>query len=162
MPTYTYSIYDSDPAVSSVDAWPDHDQAMIEADDDAEAIEIVRYELVVCAAGSLADGDHKVGDVLYAVVEDADDMIVGTPTHTLTVEDLGVDARDVEQWDTEDAYVADDGDGGAYDVSVQVGEAGGVWWTRTDDDSDSHDYSGPYHTEDDARAAATRIAEVRR
>ncbi len=71
----------------------------------------------------------------------------------------------VTRWETVAGYVAtfpaDDGEGAA-DVEVQIGEAGGRWYVRTQDDaggSDDADHRS-YSTRDRALAAAERLAFV--
>lgn len=86
--TYTYTIFDADPASSSGTAWPTHSDIEIEATTDDEAIAAVRDAMEVEAAGlSQADG-YEVGQRLYAYVWDADGTIVAMPTYTLTADDL--------------------------------------------------------------------------
>jgi hypothetical protein len=88
--TYTYTLFDAHPNSSSGTAWPSHEDIAIEAESDDEAIEAVRDVMSIEAAGlDTADG-YDVGQRLYALVWDADSMIVGDPTYELTAEDLGV------------------------------------------------------------------------
>jgi hypothetical protein len=84
---YTYTIFDSDPAVGGPCAWPSHDGVDIEADSDSEALDDVRDALEIEACG-LSAPDYDVGDRLYATVWGDDGVTVGTITHRLTAEDL--------------------------------------------------------------------------
>jgi hypothetical protein len=94
--SYTYSIFDSDPAASG-NAWDAHDSVEIEAESDEDALAQVRDILEIEAAGlSTADG-YAVGQRLYATVWGPDETIVGQPTHELTAEDLGVDESDAAE-----------------------------------------------------------------
>jgi hypothetical protein len=88
MTTYTYTVYDGDPATSGPCSWPSHDDIEIEAANDEDALAEVRDIVEIAAAGlSIADG-YTVGQRLYATVWDADETIVGQVTHDLTAEDL--------------------------------------------------------------------------
>ena len=88
--TYTYSIYDGNPAASGGCTLPDHEDLEIEADSDEDARFDVELALEVAAAGLSVDDGYAVGDVLYALVWDADGEVVATLTYTLTAEDLGL------------------------------------------------------------------------
>lgn len=77
--TYTYTIYDSDPSTSSGPAWPDHEDVELEADSDEAAIAAVRAVMATEHMGS-------VGDRIYAIVWNADQMIVGQPTYLVEEE----------------------------------------------------------------------------
>lgn len=91
MTTYTYTIFDANPNSSSGTAWPSHEDLEIEADSDADVIDAVRDVMSVEAAGlNEADG-YDVGQKLYAIVWDADTIIVGEPTYEITAEDMGVE-----------------------------------------------------------------------
>ncbi len=97
MAKYTYTIFDANPNDSSGTAWPDHDDVEIESDSDDEAIETVRATMSVEAAGLNASDGYDVGQRLYALVWDADEIIVGEPTYELTAEDLGVEIETAEE-----------------------------------------------------------------
>jgi hypothetical protein len=91
MAIYTYTIFDANPNSSSGTEWPTHDDIQIEADSDEEVTAEVRDVMSVEAAGLNTSDGYEVGDVLHALVWDADGTIVGTPTYELTAEDLGVE-----------------------------------------------------------------------
>lgn len=91
MATYTYTIFDANPASSSGGAWPSHEDTEIDADSAEDATSAVRAVLETQAAGLSASDGYDVGQRLYAVVWDADETIVGQPTYELTAEDLGVE-----------------------------------------------------------------------
>jgi hypothetical protein len=91
---YTYTIFDANPNTSSGTAWPSHEDIEIEAESDAEALGAVRDVMSTEAAGLNASDGYDVGQRLYALVWDADTVIVGEPTYELTAEDLGVEADD--------------------------------------------------------------------
>jgi hypothetical protein len=85
---YTYTVFDGNPAASGGTAWPSHEDRQIDADSDREVLDMVLDIMSTEAAGlSVADG-YDVGDRLYAIVWDADAIIVGEPTYALTAEDL--------------------------------------------------------------------------
>jgi hypothetical protein len=88
--SYTFTIFDANPNSSSGTAWPSHQDEALEADSDEAAIEAVRDVMDVESAGLSCDDGYDVGQRLYAIVWDADGMIVGDPTYELTAEDLGV------------------------------------------------------------------------
>lgn len=164
MNNYTYTIFDGSPNNSSGTEWPDHLNIEIEAasDDEAidEAIEVMRCE----AAGLNVSDDYSVGDTLHAIVWDEDGTIVAQPTYTLTAEDLGVDKNSVTSWTTAASYVAtfpSDDEDGACDVEVQVGEYGGLWFVRTQDEAGGSDDASDesYDSKDDAEEAAKALAK---
>lgn len=70
--------------------------------------------------------------------------------------------HDVSQWETVAVYVAtypsDDGEG-ACDVEVQIGEAAGQWYVRTQDDAGGMD-EGPVLSYGSRRAAAEAAEEL--
>lgn len=103
---YTYNVYDGNPSTSGVDAWYD-DGREIEADSVEEAIEAVRDKMEIAAAGCRTADGYAVGDVIYGHVWDADGTIVGTPTYTLTAEDLGVEGAGVEEMAAALKHIAD-------------------------------------------------------
>ena len=86
--TYTYTIFDADPSASSGAAWPTHQDIEIEAASDEDALEAVLDVISIESAGLSADDGYEVGQSLYAIVWDADGIIVGQLTYTLTAEDL--------------------------------------------------------------------------
>lgn len=68
---------------------------------------------------------------------------------------------DVRNWETVATYVAtypDGDDEGACDVSVQIGEAGGLWYLRTTDDAGGSDDCDD--TANPTREAAVEAAEA--
>ena len=73
--------------------------------------------------------------------------------------------KEVEKWETVGTYVytfpSDDYFDGACDVEVQIGEVGGTWFIRTQDDaggSDDADDTG-YASEKEARKVAEALAQ---
>lgn len=89
MMCFTYTIFDADPHQVSGSAWTSHMDRDIEADSDADALDEVRDTMSIEAAGlSPADG-YQVGQTLYALVWDADGVLVGEPRYEITEEDLG-------------------------------------------------------------------------
>lgn len=87
---YSYTIFDADPQSSSVPAWDTHNGVELEADCDDDVISDVRHVLEIEAARlNEADG-YEVGQRLYAIVWDADGIVVEQVSHELTAEDLGV------------------------------------------------------------------------
>lgn len=97
MATYTYSVYDSDPATSDGNVWPDHDNETIEAIDADDASAQVCDILGTCAASCDPADGYQVGDVLHALVWHEDGTVVSHPCHALTAGDLGVSDADAEQ-----------------------------------------------------------------
>lgn len=95
--TYTYTIYDADPRANSGVAWDTHEDVEIEASSDAEALDAVRDIIEGEAVGLSRDDGYAAGDRLYALVWDADDVVVGTPSYALTDEDLGIEETDQDE-----------------------------------------------------------------
>ncbi len=88
MTAYTYTIFDADPSSSGGCALPGHEDVELESDSVEEAVDAARDALEIVACGlSTADG-YSVGQRLYALVWDANCTVVGSPTYTLTEEDL--------------------------------------------------------------------------
>lgn len=160
---YTYTIFDGDPNLSSGTAWPSHQDIEIEAEGDDEALTYVLGKMAMEATGLSVSDDYEVGQRLYALVWDEDETIVGQPTYELTAEDLGATKDSVDRWESIASYVAtfpaDDGEGAA-DVNVQIGEAAGVWFMRTNDDAGGSDEADDtaYDTREAAEAAAEAFA----
>lgn len=88
MTIYTYTIFDADPHTNSGTEWPTHKDMEIEADSDQEAADAVGDVMETEASRCRTDDGYKPGQKLYALVWDANRVIVGTPTYTLTGEDL--------------------------------------------------------------------------
>lgn len=95
--TYTYTIFDGEPNSWSGTEWPTHTQIEIEAESAADACDDVESVMSVEAAGLNACDGYSAGDVLHAIVWDADGIIVGTPTYTLTDEDIPESDDDSEE-----------------------------------------------------------------
>lgn len=83
MASYTYTIFDANPQSSSGTAWPSHQDVEID-----EAVEAVREVMETEASGLSPDDGYDIGQRLYAIVWDSDEVIVGGPTYVLTAEDL--------------------------------------------------------------------------
>lgn len=108
MATYTYTVFDANPNSSSGTEWPSHSDIEIEADSDEEAIDDVRDVMSVEAAGLNAEDGYSAGDVLHALVWSEDGTIIGTPTYTLTAEDMGEDdEQDTDPNDSDEVQRAD-------------------------------------------------------
>jgi hypothetical protein len=92
MAKYTYSIFDSNPNASSVDAWPDHDDVEIECDSDDEAESEVQ-DILDSAANECSPSDgYEVGQSLYALITDVNSAInIAVLTHEITAEELGIE-----------------------------------------------------------------------
>jgi hypothetical protein len=89
---YSYTIFDANPNSSSGTAWPSHEDIAIEAESDAEALDSVREVMSTESAGLHASDGYDVGQRLYALVWDADSVLVGEPTYDLTADDLGAES----------------------------------------------------------------------
>ena len=87
--TYAYSIFDGDPNEDGSPAWPTHNQVVIRATPSAERD--VQHVLSVEAAGLYRSDGYEPGQTLHAIIWDASGQVVGTPTYTITAEDLGED-----------------------------------------------------------------------
>lgn len=164
--TYTYTIFDSDPNSSSGTAWPEHEDIELEAESDEAAVEAVR-EIMQSAAVELCPSDgYEVGQKLYAIVWSGDkhQAIVGHATYSLTAVDLGIDKSNVVSWETVATFVAtffpDCAERDACDVKVQIGEAHGVWFVRTEDDAGGDDDADDtaYDSREEAAEAADAYA----
>lgn len=84
MRTYTYTIFDADPAVSGPSAWPHQEGIRFEAENDKQAVETARQALeTACQALDSADG-YDPGDQIHMLVWDADYVQIAT-----LVEELG-------------------------------------------------------------------------
>lgn len=94
MTEYTYTIFDANPNSSSGTAWPDHQDIEIEADSDEEALDAVIDVMCSEAAGLNPDDGYDVGQLLYAIIWDADGTIVGEPVYRLTADDLGIEEEE--------------------------------------------------------------------
>jgi hypothetical protein len=92
--TYVYTIFDANPNDSSGTAWPSHDEIVIEAESDDDVIEEVLDVMGVEAAGLNPDDGYDVGQRLYAIIWDDNDVIVAQLSYKLTAEDLGIDEDD--------------------------------------------------------------------
>ena len=144
MAKYTYTIFDGAPGVAGGTAWPTHEQIPIEAGSDDDAYEAVDTRLEKAATQLCVTDGYKPGNVIHAIIWREDGAIVGSPTHELTADELGVDKSDARQWETVATYVdtfSDDSElgEGAVDVDVQVGHCGSAWFIRTRDDAGGND-----------------------
>lgn len=74
MATYTYTIFDANPAQSGPSSWPSHEDIEIEADSDDGARELVRAEIESEALG-LDAPDYSPGDKIWANIWDEDGIV---------------------------------------------------------------------------------------
>jgi len=88
--TYTYTIFDANPAQTGGTEWPSHTSVEIEADSDREAEDKVKEVMSVESGRCNPVDGYEVGQRLYAIIWDGDGRVVGEPTYTLTADDLGV------------------------------------------------------------------------
>ncbi len=96
MSKFTYTIFDANPNTSSGTAWDTHTDVEIEADSDQEAIDEVRDVMSIESSGLNAEDGYDVGQELHALVWDADETIVGTPTYEITADDMGIEVESDE------------------------------------------------------------------
>lgn len=80
MAKYTYTIFDADPQSSSGTAWDTHTKVEIEADTSYAALEIA----CDVAERESVHGEYEPGDRIWALVWDADGVLVETGA-TLTI-----------------------------------------------------------------------------
>lgn len=86
--TYTYSIYDCDPA-SGGDAWPSQTDVEFDAEDAADAKRLVRELLAQEGAWLRTADGYAPGDRIFAAIT-CPDCTGDTVSYELTSEDLGV------------------------------------------------------------------------
>jgi len=91
--TYTYTIFDANPHSSSGTAWPTHQDVEIQAESDEGAIEVASDVMSTEAAGLNSEDGYDAGQLLYALVWNDEETIVGEPTYEVTAEDLGLETK---------------------------------------------------------------------
>lgn len=117
--------------------------------------------------GGISTNENEIAKMAQEKADDRGESVYYTDSSDEAYEAVEVEPSaeptkaDVLRWETVDGYVATFPNGdtdGACDVEVQVGEAGGLWFLRTQDDAGGSD-----NADDEAyasREAAEKAAEA--
>lgn len=99
-PSYTYTVFDGNPASSGGVEWPSHTDLELSATDREEALTEAQAALESAALECAPEHGYDVGDTLYLELH-CDGEWVASLTYDLTAEDLGLEDLEEEE-DVED------------------------------------------------------------